>query len=229
MATVKKKPIAKNEAPEGPMAFTAEQAAQLSGLSVRRLSYWDRTGFFSPRYRTAAPGNPYARIYSFRDVVGLRTISLLRSKHDIPLQHLRKLAQWFHGKYDAPWSELRFYVAGRQLFFDEPGTGQLVAARPQGQTAMRFDVEAVVQEVRDAARRMRERTPDEIGRIERHRYTLRNKPRLAGTRIPTAAVWEFHEAGYSAQDIIREFPRLTREDVQAAVQFEREQRQARAG
>lgn len=210
-------------------AFTTEHAAQLSGLSTRRLIYWDRTGFFSPRYRDGNDRHPYSRIYSFRDVVGLRILNLLRTDHGVSLQQLRQLGAWFGRRYEAPWSELRFYVIGRNLYYDDPESGKLLAARPVGQTAMPFDLIAVVRDVRDAAEGLRRRAPDEIALVRRHRHVLGNRPVLAGTRVPTAAVWEFHEAGHSADDIIHEFPRLTKADVKAAIEYEREQRQARAG
>jgi uncharacterized protein (DUF433 family) len=43
---------------------------------------------------------------------------------------------------------------------------------------------------------------------------------VAGTRIPTEAIWNFHAAGYDAEAIIREYPRLTPDDVRAAIDFE---------
>jgi uncharacterized protein (DUF433 family) len=47
-----------------------------------------------------------------------------------------------------------------------------------------------------------------------------NTPVVAGTRIPTAAVRRFHEAGYSPSQIMREYPSLTPEDVKAALVYE---------
>lgn len=32
------------------LAFTADQVSRLTGLSERRLRYWDKTGFFNPEY-----------------------------------------------------------------------------------------------------------------------------------------------------------------------------------
>ena len=49
---------------------------------------------------------------------------------------------------------------------------------------------------------------------------------VAGTRIPTDAIWNFHRAGYDATAIIKEYPRLKAEDVRAAIEFEDKQRLA---
>ncbi len=43
---------------------------------------------------------------------------------------------------------------------------------------------------------------------------------LAGTRIPTGAIRRFAEAGYTVNQILREYPSLTREDVAAALAHE---------
>jgi len=41
------------------------------------VGYWDDTGFFSPTLIDEHRRRAFGRIYSFRDVVGLRTIALL--------------------------------------------------------------------------------------------------------------------------------------------------------
>jgi hypothetical protein len=74
--------------------------------------------------------------------------------------------------------------------------------------------------MREASEKLRERRHDEIGKLARNRYVVRNAWVVAGTRIPTAAIWNFHEAGYSPGDIIAEYPRLTLEDISAAIEFE---------
>lgn len=57
--------------------LSAEQVCQLTGLSARQLGYWDQTGFFSPTFVGPSRG-AYNRVYSYRDVVGLRAIAVMR-------------------------------------------------------------------------------------------------------------------------------------------------------
>ncbi|HEY7295362.1 MAG TPA: DUF433 domain-containing protein [Dehalococcoidia bacterium] len=57
---------------------------------------------------------------------------------------------------------------------------------------------------------------------------MHNAAVLAGTRIPTAAVWNLANAGYNTDAILREYPRLRAEDVEAALAYEAK-RHARAG
>jgi uncharacterized protein (DUF433 family) len=68
---------------------------------------------------------------------------------------------------------------------------------------------------------MNRRKPKQIGKIEQHRFVAKNAPVIAGTRIPTTAIYNLHEAGYSTERIISEYPRLTQADVKAAIQHER--------
>ncbi len=51
---------------------------------------------------------------------------------------------------------------------------------------------------------------------------LRGKPRLKGTRIPVGMVLGYLAAGKSAEEIIAEFPDLTREQIAACLDYARE-------
>lgn len=79
------------------------------------------------------------------------------------------------------------------------------------------DVETNVQ-ARPVAVRLRD--PTTIGRIERRRDVLGSAPVIAGTRITVSAVRNFHEAGYSVDAIIEEYPTLTPADVEAALSYD---------
>jgi uncharacterized protein (DUF433 family) len=208
-------------------AFSAEQVRTLTGLSDRQLRYWEKTGFFSPSYGETNRRRPFSRVYSFRDVVGLRAIAVLRSQ--LPLQQLREVGAWLAEHYDEPWSSLRFTVAGREVFFRDPRSGQWVSTRPPGQTVMHdFYLADVAEEMTAGAERLRERCPDDIGRVEQRRFVMHNAPVLAGTRITTEAVWNFHKAGHSTDEIICQYPRLTAADVRAAIAWESDARERSA-
>lgn len=45
------------------------------------------------------------------------------------------------------------------------------------------------------------------------------RPCISGTRIPVTAIWHFHEAGYSASAIIKEYPTLAPEQIEAAITY----------
>ena len=212
------------------IAYTAEQVAQVTGLSVRQLSYWDRNPrFFVPEYQDQDQNRYFGRIYSFRDVVSLRTIAILLKKHHLPLQELRRVDPWLKEHSATPWASLRLYVLDKHVYFQHPESGQIVAARYPHQVVIPVEIAEVVDEVRSASDRLRQRSPGQIGRIDRNRYVAHNAYVMAGTRVPTSAVWSFHQAGYTVDQIIREYPRLTAEDVEAAIHFETERNRRQAG
>jgi uncharacterized protein (DUF433 family) len=206
-------------------AFSADHVVRLTGLTKRQLSEWDVTGFFRPQYAYENRRSPYSRIYSFRDVVGLRVVSVLRNKYKVPLQHLRKVAEVLSKKDYAFWGQETLYVVNREVSFHEPET-QRVRSVVKGQYVVPIPLEPIIGEVRQAAANLKVRTNEKIGKIERHRLVMHNAPVIAGTRIPTGAIKRFKEAGYSIDEIMREYPSLTRADVKAALAFEESNRAA---
>jgi len=51
---------------------------------------------------------------------------------------------------------------------------------------------------------------------------LRGKPRIAGTRIPVGLVLGYLAAGHRTEDILREFPELTPEQIAACLEYARD-------
>lgn len=66
-----------------------------------------------------------------------------------------------------------------------------------------------------AARKARD-----IGKVTHERNVAGNAWVVAGTRIPTATIWRYHQAGYTHDQIITEFPRLRRADIEKAIEHE---------
>jgi uncharacterized protein (DUF433 family) len=212
------------------LAFSALQVRSITGLSMDQLRYWDRTGFFSPEHLDDdfAFGS-LKKVYSFRDLVGLYALSLLRKRYRFSLQQLRPAGRYLHKFHDTPWSSLRLYVVGKQLLFEDPDTGALLSSSPPGQGVLRmFALDAVAHHVERRIQRLRRRRRGQLGRIKQNRLVLHNAPVLRGTRVPTAAVWNFSQAGYSPESIVREYPRLTVGDVKAALAFEGSRRSRRS-
>ena len=58
-----------------------------------------------------------------------------------------------------------------------------------------------------------------LERIEIHPDICNGRPVLRGTRIAVRTVLEFLAAGDSVEDVLEEYPRLTREDVQACLAY----------
>ncbi|MDP9365835.1 MAG: DUF433 domain-containing protein [Chloroflexota bacterium] len=210
------------------LAFTGPQVQRLTGLSPRTLRYWEETRVFRPSYVDPVPHRPYRRIYSFGDVVALRTLAILRRRYGVQLDELRQVGALLSRYHEAPWSSMRFGVLNKHVIFADPETGELVAGRPLRQPILPFDIEAVAGAAAAEAASLTERREEDIGTITRHRHVLRNAWHVAGTRIPTAAIWRFHAAGHGTDRILMAYPRLTEEDVEAAIAHEQELRALRA-
>ena len=198
------------------LAFSEDHVERLTGLTKSQLRYWDRTGFFSPTYADEDRSKAYSRVYSFRDVVGLRTLGILRNTYRVPLQNLRLAARRLSHLKDALWTKTTLYVLNRRVVFRADGTGQMEDAAT-GQLVMGLPLATVIADVQKESQKLRERQSGQIGTIERHRRVAQNAWVVGGTRIPVRAIRNFHEAGYSTQAIIKEYPDLTERDIKAAL------------
>lgn len=200
------------------MAFTDDEVHRLTGLSLRQIRYWAKDFY-----------RPELGLYSFRDIVALRTLAKLRVH--VPLQALRKASRELHKRFDRPWSRLRFYVSGRTIYFEDPGSGAIERAIPIGQMAIpgTFDirVSTVERKTRADVTSLRRRPADQVGQIERRREIQSNAWCVKGTRVTTEAIAELAAAGRNPQEIVRLFPELKPEDVRAALEHQRKLGQRR--
>lgn len=199
-------------------AFSEDHVSRLTGLTAGQLRSWDRMGFFAPHYAYEDRSKAYSRIYSFKDVVGLRTIAVLKKDHKVSLQELRRVASELVRRGYGHWADLKLYVVKKQVHFSPPGSGDVEAVWT-GQLAM-VPVINVISDVESRVSELNRRSDTQIGQVERHKHVVRNATVIAGTRIPTAAIRRFHEAGYSREQIIRQYPTLTLPDVDVALAHE---------
>lgn len=198
-------------------AFSEEQAARLSGVSLNQLRRWDSDGFFTPSFRASQPHVPYGRIYSFRDIVSLRVLNDLRNRKKIPLQHLRQVSEKLSHLGDAKWSAATLYVLGKRVVFEDPRTHRRHEV-VSGQHVLDIPLRVVIASTKQAISELNSRE-DQVGKIVQFRFVSQNEPVIAGTRIPVASVRDFAESGYSSKQIIREYPDLTEADIRAALAF----------
>jgi uncharacterized protein (DUF433 family) len=199
-------------------AFGEDHVTRLTGLSKGQLRAWDSAGFFSPRYAPEDRRQAFSRVYSFRDVVALRTIAVLMHEHGVSLRELRRVAKELGRRGFSDWATLKLYVVNRQVHFRSPG-GPDVEGVWDGQLAM-VPIVDVMADVETRVQNLFDRTREQRGKVEKHKFVVRNAAVVAGTRIPTAAIRRYHKAGYSVADILREYPSLTRADVSAAIAYE---------
>lgn len=205
-------------------AFSEEQTERLTGITSSQLRYWNRTDFYRPAYaedRAIA----FNRIYSFRDIVALRVLNVLRNQFGVSLQHLRDVSTKLRGRLSQLdsdpdcWIETRLYPLNGRVVWYEPGS-DLPQEVASGQYVASVVLNDVVQATKEAIGNLRQsRAQEAIGSIERSRYVMHNAPVIAGTRIPVSAIQRFAGAGYSTEQIIAEYPDLTEQDVLAALNY----------
>lgn len=200
-------------------AFTERQASRLTGVSVRQLRYWDKTGLFTPQFADENRRNAYSRIYSFIDVKALRVMNALREGHGVSVQHLRAVAAKLCALDNGGWSRVTLYVLNGRVIFDDPQDGgqrEIVS----GQYCFDLPLAKVESDLRRDIAALSVRDAEQIGKIRRDRFVSHNSPVIAGTRIPVSAIRNFHQDGFTTQQIIAEYPGLTAADVKAAIDFD---------
>lgn len=210
--------------PDPIVALDSNRVSRLTGIPKNTLAHWEKRGVFKASYIDPHPRIPFRRIYSFRDVVSLRALALIRREARVSFKEILEASDYLSKHYDSPWSELRFGLLGGKLVFWEPETQRWSHA--SGQEVLPLNVEGIPEEIKRSLPATLRRDESNYGVITKNRYVQHNKPIIAGTRIPTSSIWAFHESGYSVEQILSEYPHLTRQDVIAAVAFERNYRQA---
>lgn len=193
-------------------AFSIDHAARVTGLSKSRLAHWDRLGFFSPEYiEEEDRSNPYSRVYSFIDLVGLRALKILADDYRVPLTELKKAAVELKKRTDRPWSEIPLGVLKHKVVFDLTDAPRNVT---NGQYALKhIPLSPIAREVEKRANELRHRDASRVGKIEKRKFIQHNAEVMSGTRIPLSAIESFIEEGYEDSQIVEEYPLLTVKDV----------------
>jgi uncharacterized protein (DUF433 family)/DNA-binding transcriptional MerR regulator len=197
-------------------AFSEEHTERLTGLTLGQLRYWDRTGFYAPSLAADDRRIAFSRIYSYRDILALRVLRALRHDHNVSLQHLRQVRDRLGGYDEERWTKTTLYVLNKRVVITEPGT-EAPREVVSGQYTFRMPLAVVVSDTRKALQEFSRRPNEKVGTVERHRFVAHNTWVVGGTRIPIMAIRRFHDAGYSFKQIIREYPDLTRRDIEAAL------------
>ena len=81
----------------------------------------DRTKFFAPTYTDENPRSSFSRIYSFKDVVALRTLEMLRVQNGEPLQQLRRVAEKLAELGDELWTSTTLWVLNKTVVIQPSG------------------------------------------------------------------------------------------------------------
>jgi uncharacterized protein (DUF433 family) len=213
--------MAGSESSSGRGAYTAERASALSGVPLSTVRYWAKHEILVP---TASNERPL--LWSYSDLLGLRTIYWLRRQKnigdgmEIPAATMpavrRALKSLAHLSWD---SRVAFGIAidgGGRLYFrqdaDEP------FATTNGQLSG-FWVDLIAPFETTAGIRGPDLCrPRPSLRIEPAKLT--GSPHVAGTRVETLALFALRARGLDTEEIRQLYPFLEEQSVLEAVQFE---------
>lgn len=90
-----------------------------------------------------------------------------------------------------------------------------------GQYLLGIPLKQVIEDTRNDIIDFQSRREDAIGNLSRNRNIIRNAWVISGTRIPVGSIVRLHEDGYTAEQIIAEYPDLRTEDVEAALRHKK--------
>jgi len=199
------------------LAVSDKRAAQIAGITMRQIRYWEQIGLVVPSVRRALGERRTVRLYSFRDLVELVVAAELRHRPGISLQHIQRLADFLRGQeFAGPLRELRFATRGREIYVQypdgtwsgDPRPGQLIYSQAIALDLVGARISAAAGREQEAA-----------GQVVTRRGVQGGKPIFAGTRIPVAVVQRYLVAGYDAAAIVEEYPSLSEADVEVARQL----------
>jgi len=202
-------------------AFSEEHTEKLTGITKFQLRNWDRTGFYKPSYAETNRRMPFSRIYSFKDIVALRVLNVLRNQNSVPLQHLRKVSENLSHLAEDRWTSVNLFVLNKKVIWQEPGTERHQEIVSQQYLLPSVSLKQVINETERDVKALNVRDESEYGDIKQSRYISHNAPVISGTRISVETIKSFAEAGFTVDQILKEYPDLTKKDVEAAIEYKK--------
>jgi len=130
--------------------FTAAQACELTGCTPHQLRYWDKVGLVEPSIQTTDGRPGRRRIYSFRDLVGLRVVKSLLD-NGLSIQRVRRAWDYLRrtGDMDEQLSNVKLITDGHSIFAVAHDEDEILDALRQGQLAFFVKIDEIAQDVED--------------------------------------------------------------------------------
>ncbi|RLE15290.1 MAG: hypothetical protein DRJ28_04395 [Actinobacteria bacterium] len=130
--------------------FTAAQACRLTSCTPHQLRYWDKVGLIRPSIQTTDGRPGRRRIYSFRDLVGLRVIKSLLD-NGLSIQRVRRAWDYLRrtGDMDDHLAGVKLVTDGQSIFAVAHDETELLDALRQGQLAFFVKIDQIAQDVED--------------------------------------------------------------------------------
>lgn len=162
------------------IAFNTNFVSSLTGASVAQLNIWDRKGLVSPSILKST-GRGSIRLYSFKDIVEIKTIAYLRT-NNISIRNIKLAIDYLKNTFDykSPLAELVLISNGIDVLCAPQSqlnniTSRWIAANKGGQLVMPFVVPlgAITQSIDEAIKKYNERIEEaEKARAEKTLVSL---------------------------------------------------------
>lgn len=110
--------------------YRGPQVCKYVGITYRQLDYWARSGLLEPSVKGAV-GSGSQRLYSFQDLVLLRTIKRLRDA-GMSLQRVREAIDYVRNDLDGDLADVTLISDGKTIIAAR-GDQQLIDALRGGQ------------------------------------------------------------------------------------------------
>lgn len=131
------------------MNFNTKAIHKITGLTVRRIDYWDRTHFIKPSVSEAS-GHGSVRLYSFTDLVQMRVAKTLLDE-GISLQKIRKAITYLKKNMPdvkKPLSQLKFVTDGSTLFVITRDEKRIIDVLRKGQLVFSIALGNLIEELK---------------------------------------------------------------------------------
>lgn len=194
--------------------YDADRAAALSGVPRTTLHYWAREGFYAP---SVSP-EPRTRLWSWADLLALRAIDWMRggtgrTDRATSFAIRRAITELIATGYSAQDFGRIVAVGSGKLFLRLEDRD--VLARP-GQQGALPNVLPLVSKYEYGPHLL---TPRPLLRIMPGK--MHGEPHIINTRIPSAAISEMHDLGYTGGQIREMYPEASAAAIKQAIEFER--------
>jgi uncharacterized protein (DUF433 family)/DNA-binding transcriptional MerR regulator len=202
------------------MAFPIPIASVLTGATVRQLAYWRRRTKSSEPLLVPEGKRSGRYLYSWADVVALRSIVYLRQEKSLP--RIRRAVEMLRQLEAAEWTHLSAYrlISTDSSIVVTTPSGQLLDLEQQPGTILAEVLMADVlapfstsggREVPDLKRPRPRITVDPA--------VLGGYPVIAGTRVPFDVVAQLADDDLDAQEIVAIYPSVDPEAIDDAAEF----------
>jgi predicted RNase H-like HicB family nuclease/DNA-binding transcriptional MerR regulator len=138
------------------MGYNVDAVTKLASITGRQIRYWDTLGLVRPSLHKAR-GRGSRRLYSFEDLVELRTVARLLTA-GISLQKVRRVVEQIRQvrDVDRPLAQLRFLTDGEGVFVASDDTKRYEDVLHGGQVVWTVPLDEVWRDTEKAVRNIGE-------------------------------------------------------------------------